>query len=1344
MAMLPVWCLLLCSSLVAEPVRLEQAQEVTDIFLRARQIYRDKYFGDRSIVTRPQISVVTPTVSGFREVRGNDGSVIAYVAELEPHGFVATSADTEVQPIVAYSFQNPFPTEESNPLVRLLKEDMRIRTKVLAERLQFKTTAGSSLWDVDVFRERESSASDAFQQWPPENTTSTGGWLETTWHQDSPFNNLCPLDPVDGLRSYVGCLATALAQVVHYHCQCKTVFSAIDSYTTYTGIDIDGDSAVYDFPSFKELNAYLATIQSKYQNKIDVNDMETAALSYACGVALGMDYSSEGSSAYPYIVPMALMYNFNFYSAAMTGGLSNETYRVLQENIINGLPALLGICPADGWGGHELVCDGYNTNGEYHLNFGWGHENPEAITEAWYRLPAGMPLDEEVISDAILNIQPQRPGIEVKPVPPVYYSVPGQPSNPRIITIRNVSSARISIDSILSPQGFQISRSNSQYSDRVDSFQINPSGQTMIYVRFYPDKEGSYYGPLEINYGSGKTINVILSGCAFTGGTKVPAGDVSGYWSKDNSPYFVTGDIIVPENMYLFIEPGVKVIFTGQYGLTIDTDACLMAVGEQDNPIEFTAWNQESGWTGLRFLETGDDDFLSYCSISFSNKSSGMKVDYRDEDAYGGAVYCYYSSPTIENCKIINNRGEKAGGIYCDMSDPVIINTLIANNSCTGGTPQCGGICLEYYSFAQIKNCTIVNNFPGGIFAVSSDEIDVNNTILWGNDIYQIQTLGSTVIASFCDIQGGYLGRGNIDMDPCFFAPSNGSGADYDAASAVWTLLSSSPCINAGADANVPIDLDLAGNPRVQSNIVDIGAYENQSDLPLITITPSSTVDAGFVHIDANVVTSFNITNTGTIDFEISSLSISDVNGAFSVISPIQGQRLSPSDSVKVEIMFKPVEENLYTGTLMIQSTSSNAPFKPVILRGVGVSGTIIPPGEVSGKWTKAESPFSITGDIFVPEGQTLTIEPGVVVRFAGHFSLTVGLNASLHAVGMKQENVVFTPTDVNEGWFGIRFIDTGTEDILQYCTIECSKKPQTGGSSYLDYVGGAIICIGSSPTIDHCFITHNQAAFGGAVGCMDDSAAVITHNWIVDNQADSDGAGIFIYSAGGTIAHNVIANNSAFYSGGILNSYGSPSILNNTIVCNRPNAMYLEPVFSLWDGEQCSIRNNIIWKNEIYANYDSPSDYDIRFNEIQGGYDGEGNVDTDPCFADLVNKDYHLKSQAGRWDSSRRSWVKDDVTSLCIDAGDPNSDYNDELWPNGGRINMGAYGGTVEASMSLSSMGNPADLNGDGSIDTADLAILSNAWLTEDLPTSADINHDNCVNLTDFAEIGDEWRGGI
>ncbi|MEN6424232.1 MAG: hypothetical protein ABFE13_02630, partial [Phycisphaerales bacterium] len=132
----------------------------------------------------------------------------------------------------------------------------------------------------------------------------------------------------------------------------------------------------------------------------------------------------------------------------------------------------------------------------------------------------------------------------------------------------------------------------------------------------------------------------------------------------------------------------------------------------------------------------------------------------------------------------------------------------------------------------------------------------------------------------------------------------------------------------------------------------------------------------------------------------------------------------------------------------------------------------------------------------------------------------------------------------------------------------------------------------------------------------------------------------------------------------------------------------------------------------------------------------GLGDTDADPCFADagywdpngtlddpnddfFVKGDYHLKSQAGRWDPDSGSWVRDDVASPCIDAGDPNSPIGYEPFPNGGVVNMGAYGGTTQASKSY--FGEPVrdtiiagDINGDCKVDWLDLDILASHWLQD------------------------------
>jgi parallel beta-helix repeat protein len=137
----------------------------------------------------------------------------------------------------------------------------------------------------------------------------------------------------------------------------------------------------------------------------------------------------------------------------------------------------------------------------------------------------------------------------------------------------------------------------------------------------------------------------------------------------------------------------------------------------------------------------------------------------------------------------------------------------------------------------------------------------------------------------------------------------------------------------------------------------------------------------------------------------------------------------------------------------------------------------------------------------------------------------------------------------------------------------------------------------------------------------------------------------------------------------------------------------------------------------------------------------GEGNIDVDPLFANAVGEDFHLKSQAGRWDAAGAAWVVDTVTSPCIDAGDPgDADWMVELWPHGGRINMGAYGGTPQASMSISATGNVADLDHDDVVGIADLMRFADDWPIVALLLDTDLNRDGKVNLADYAVIARYW----
>jgi hypothetical protein len=1291
-------CLLLCSSLAGKPVDRQQAEAVAQAFLGRRAAQQQRGFSIASARDARRIA-------GLREIRDDGGNALAYVVRLEPQGFVAASADTGMAPIIAYSFRHDFASgDEGNPLFRMLKEDMRLRRIALAGQPALMN-ANSEQWKAYAQHGGAASDARALLQWPPEGATSTGGWLETTWDQGPPYNVFCPLDPIDGSRSYVGCVATAFAQIVNYHRECAIAFGPADAYTTPHGIDLDAESALYDFPSFTELNDYMAAVQSKHQAGIELDDTDIAALSFACGVAVEMDYSSEGSGAWTVDVSTALRYKFGFHTADTTHGLSNEMTRLLQENLVNGLPAVLTIREPNGFYGHAIVCDGYNTEGEYHLNFGWGSDRPEAVTEAWYRLPMNVPTFLNVVVGTILNIQPDRPGIDVEPASLSFYSLPAEDSDPRTLHIRS-NEPNMVIDGIRAPEGFLVAGPNGVYSDRLDAFAVeDPNREALVYVKFGADAPGGTRGVLEIRYNGDETRYVPLDGCAFSGGTVV-VGEVSGRWSQDNSPYFVAGDIVVPKDGVLMIESGVQVMFVGPYSMTVGPKARLVAMGNSAGDIEFSAWNRETGWTGLRFWDSGDDDILRHCVITYASKDSGITTKQDEEEAdaepvikegdpnaCGGAVYCYRSDPQILNCKIANNRGDMGGAVYCFRSSPVIANTVLANNLATGGVPQCGGIYSEEESVPRLENCTIVNNSPGGIFSYSWEGMILTNTIVWGNDRYQIEVLESAPTVSFCNVQGGYPGDGNIDADPCFLAPNLGVGLDADGAAAVWTLKNDSPCVNAGCQADLPA-LDLIGNPRVYSDVIDIGAYENQSELCLLTISPSVTLDAGFVHVDANSSLTPELTNTGRRDVKITGVNLTDPNGVFFLLTAVRNVVLSPGESLPLEIDFAPTKEVTYGATLYVHSTADNGAHKSIRLRGTGVSGTIIGAGPVRGTWTMADNPHAVTGDIYVPMKQSLSIEPGVRVEFAGHFGLTVGYGATLEAIGTADENILFTAVDTREGWFGIRFVNTGDDDTLQYCTIERARKRRTDGGGYLNLMGGAILCCGSdeaapgyivqsSPWIDHCLIAHNEGEYGGGITVVDHSRPWITNCTIVDNTSNSYGGGMLIYGAAGLIVNNVIAHNFGVVSGGLTIWYSAPTFSNNTVVHNRPNGLHLHET-DVWLWNSVPIVNNIVWENEIYVEEKvRSSEYLIRFNNMQGNWGGQGNLSVDPLFADPANRDYHLKSQAGRWDPQTKSWVVDEVTSPCVDTGDPESPVGEELSPHGDRLNMGAYGGTAEASKS-------------------------------------------------------------
>jgi len=298
---------------------------------------------------------------------------------------------------------------------------------------------------------------------------------------------------------------------------------------------------------------------------------------------------------------------------------------------------------------------------------------------------------------------------------------------------------------------------------------------------------------------------------------------------------------------------------------------------------------------------------------------------------------------------------------------------------------------------------------------------------------------------------------------------------------------------------------------------------------------------------------------------------------------------------------------------------------------------------------------------------------------------------------------------------------------------------------------GGGVLCKGNL-TVEQCLIVANRAGGDGG-GVYSSSLTYLAHSTIAGNSA-ANGGGLRVIYGGlniSTLAQCIIADNTASAKGGgiFVSSYGTRPLLNCCTIEGN-SAAYGGGVYAEVRSHP-RIENSIIWDNIALDGSQIgivDAEATVSYSDVQGGpsevyvaddaklHWGQGNMDADPVFIRDAQFGLHLKSQAGRWDPNSQSWVKDDVTSPCIDAGDPNSDWTAELWPHGKRINMGAYGGTAEASMSLSTVGSAGDLNHDNAVNLQDVAIFVEKWLVQEVLLAEDIDRNGAVDFRDLAGL--------
>lgn len=346
-------------------------------------------------------------ISDFEQVV-IDRSSDLFVFHLSDGGFVISTDQMTLSPILAYSFENEFLTTEEpgKGMIRILIHDMKNRIRYQDEATKTRNQAN---WDQLLEKKPRQIT---FQQWPPEGTTPTGGWLYTNWTQTQPYNALCPKDGQTGNRSVAGCPATAAAQILNYLKRTNnTRFSDSDDYYHNFGTNnkywIDNDHIAFDFPSWTDLNVYLDTLEYHYLKNVSLTSADKAALTFACGVAAKQVYSSSVSGTYGIDQAYDAFQRFGFQQSVLVMPDNPSLIQHLAQNIKLALPAHLGLVNPEVTVGHNVVVDGYNTDEFYHFNFGWG-----GSSNGWYTMPPQqIPYNLTVIEGIVLDI-----GIDAPPV----------------------------------------------------------------------------------------------------------------------------------------------------------------------------------------------------------------------------------------------------------------------------------------------------------------------------------------------------------------------------------------------------------------------------------------------------------------------------------------------------------------------------------------------------------------------------------------------------------------------------------------------------------------------------------------------------------------------------------------------------------------------------------------------------------------------------------------------------------------------------------------------------------------------------------------------------------------
>lgn len=690
------------------------------------------------------------------------------------------------------------------------------------------------------------------------------------------------------------------------------------------------------------------------------------------------------------------------------------------------------------------------------------------------------------------------------------------------------------------------------------------------------------------------------------------------------------------------------------------------------------------------------------------------------------------------------------GGL-CGLNDMSTISNSYATGSVGGASYYRGGLCglsesssiAHCYSLGTVSGLGHVGGFLGDCYGNTPGSCYFLNTA--GPD----NGYGTPLDDPNMKIQSSFIGWDFVDIW------WNDDGVSYPH---LWWEIHDQPWLDCAPERLIFSVPEGGANPEGKSFFI-----RNMGPDPL-TWTTESSISCQWLsfHPDEGTLRGIESVQV-SVDVDITGLEAGDYE-CFIVISSPEAANSPQTVTVELEVIGLSLELS-ETHFLFFAAEGGSNPDPQTLVIGNAGGGLM--------EW--AIEP-NAPGEI-IPDWLSIDPENGMI---AGPNEIEVSLTVDASSLSAGNYEGVFqvsAPGAFNSPQRAYVSLNIGGVFIRvpqDYPTIQDAIDAAVDGSRILvmpgryyeniDFKGKNIILQSSDPgdigvvtrTVICGQSTNSTVIFSGSEtpSCVLEGLTITRGGWggIEGNGTHATIRGCYIHhcvtsilDADGLIENCIVAYNISYYSsGGLADCDGT--IRNCTIVNNEPCGV-----------EDCNgtITNCILWGNtwsDVYNSstlthscYPGGSGTNIGTNPLFSS-SGFFDPDTIPWFfgEDVCISYFTLQSEAGRWDPNTQQWVVDEATSPCIDAGDPaDEDWMEELWPHGKRINMGAYGGTPEASMSPNPVGFLSDVDHDDFVGLGDLALFCEDWLV-DLPLlDTDLDRDNDVDMDDFSVLSSAWKSG-